>query len=90
MEKPRSYREVLDSLKLPPDVPKIITCRFCGEPLHLTKINSLICFWLHRGKSIKICAEKNPANKGKPVALRNMNVYKNIKELWSKMTKKEG
>lgn len=85
MEKPRTYRDVLEHLKISPDTPETKTCRMCGEPMHLTKVNDQVCFWIHKGESIKICGEKNVLNKGYPLIARNMQIYRDIKDLWSKL-----
>ena len=85
LEKPRTYRDVLDQLKLSPDTPETRTCRMCGEPMHLTRVNDHVCFWIHKGKSIQICCEKNVLNKGYPVIARNMQIFRDIKELWTQL-----
>ena len=83
MDKPRSYREALEMLQTPPDLPKIIICQNCGEPMYWKQINPQVGFWIHHGKSIQICGEKNILNKGHPFIRQNMNVYKEIKNLWA-------
>lgn len=80
--KPKTYSKMLEQLKIPKNIPKKITCKFCGEPMYLTPINDFVCFWIHKGKSIKVCADKNPFHPGHPMIVQNMKLYKTIHDAW--------
>ena len=90
MAKPKeaTYKSVLKYIELPKNVPKTIKCRLCGETMHWTPINKLTGFWIHKGKSIDVCASKNPLNPGKPVIAQNLHFYQQVKGIWTALTEK--
>lgn len=76
---------MLKHLALPENVPKTIKCRICGEPMYWLQINPQIGYWLHHGKSIDVCAQKNPFHPGKPVIAQNLHFYKKMLEVWKEI-----
>lgn len=32
-----------------------ITCKLCGQPMHLLDVNKYIVFWVHHGKELEKC-----------------------------------
>ena len=45
-EELEKYRKIYN-LELPPDLPAEITCRLCGKPKQLVKVNKRVAFWAH-------------------------------------------
>ena len=78
----KSYAEVLESINLPKDIPETIKCKMCGEPMQLLRVNPQIGFWLHHGKSLIVCGQKNCLHPGKPMIAQNMKFYKGVIEAW--------
>ena len=78
LAKRKTYAEVLEAIALSPNTPTTITCRPCGQPMQLLKINNQIGYWLHHGKAIQVCAEKNTLHPGHPMIAQNMKFYRDI------------
>jgi hypothetical protein len=90
-----TYSQVLDKLSLPPDTDKVKRCSFCGNLLHLIKVNPIVGFWVHKGEDVKKCGEANKMHPGKPMIVQNMNFYRRMAEIWggirqAKENKKDG
>jgi len=81
-----TYEQVLQKLEVPVDTDKVKTCKFCGELLHMVKVNRLVNFWVHKdaGAVLK-CAECNTLYPGHPVIVQNIDYYKKMSEVWNKI-----
>jgi len=77
-----TYEQVLDKLSVPVDIDKVKVCKFCGELMHLIKVNKLVAFWVHKGEDVEKCARKNTFEKGHPMIAQNMMFYKQMTEIW--------
>lgn len=70
--------------------PPTKTCGLCGEPLHLLKVNDCVCFWVHKGDSIRICGEQNTLYPGHPVIMQNnVSVYMEMEKAWREIVEKK-
>jgi len=77
-----TYSQVLEKLSLPPDTDKVKRCNFCGNLLHLIKVNDIVGFWVHKGEDVQKCEEANKMYPGKPMIVQNMNFYREMKNIW--------
>ena len=84
-----TYAQVLDKLSLPLDTPTTKKCMFCGNPLHLIRVNNIVGFWVHKGEDVQKCAESNKQFPGKPMIVQNMNFYRRMGEIWAGIRNKE-
>ena len=73
-----TYAQVLEKLSLPEDTDKVKGCKFCGNYLHLVKVNDIVGFWIHKGEDVVKCGEKNTVYPGKPMIVQNMNFYREM------------
>lgn len=77
-----TYEQVLEKLSLPPDTDKVKRCKFCGNLLHLIKVNNIVGFWVHKGEDVQKCGEANTLHPGKPMIVQNMNYYRQMGSIW--------
>ena len=85
-----TYAQVLEKLALPLDTDKVKGCNFCGNYLHLVKVNSIVGFWVHRGEDVKTCGDQNTVYIGKPMIVQNMNFYRQMASIWMGIRNKNG
>lgn len=85
MAKRKTYAEILEQIAIPENTPETITCRLCGEPMHLLKINPYVAFWIHKKQSIIKCGQANDLHPGRPMIAQNMKFYKGIIDVWNEL-----
>lgn len=76
---------MMEALQIPDNVPQTIKCQGCGEPMVWQPINKWAGYWLHKDKSIDICASKNPLHPGKPLIAQNLHFYRTVGGIWEQV-----
>ena len=85
----KTYKQVLDTIRLPPDTPKTITCRLCGAPMRLLKINPYVAYWVHDNEGIIQCGKVNGLHPGRPMIAQNLLYYRKIQEVYRDMKEEQ-